>query len=171
MTFKLQVWESSSYLGRSQLIYTPGGYQPAFLIKSYHWAPGAYESKIKCSVATCLNGGENGWWGSSERYWPGDFQNTSRGLLFVNIECGPAFESPACPGPADQTTYSSVPVLETTSLDPSRTIVDGEVVTPTSSSTTGSGSRSGTGALTTGGRAQSTLGSSTLTPTPTPTGK
>lgn len=122
MSFKMQTWGNPSYQGRSQLIYSPGGFATSFLVRSYHWEPGAYAGRLRCSMAICFNDNGNGWWGVSERYWPGRTDNSSLGAVFVNIVCKDEFEDPGCPGPGSATTYTTVPVLETTSIDPTKTI-------------------------------------------------
>jgi len=118
MSFKLQTWENPGYQGRSQIFYTPGGYRTSFLAKSYHWEPGNFSDKLRCSLAICFN--NNGWWGMSERFNPGNSINTNPGVIYAHIACAEGFKDPGCPGPDDVITYTTIPVIETTWIDPSK---------------------------------------------------
>lgn len=133
MPFKVQTWENSGYTGRSQIFYTPGGFMTSFVARSYHWEPGPYNGKLRCSLAVCFNSNKAGWWGVSERYWPGDSENATAGIIYTHIACGEKFEDPGCPTPAEAATYTVVPVIETTSINPTLIVPE-----PTSAPTTSS---------------------------------
>jgi len=129
--FMLQIWENLGYQGRSQMYSFPGGYSFAFTARSYHWEPGPYSGKLRCSLAICFNNQNNGWWGMSQRMWPGNPQNVSIGAYAAHISCKDVYEDPICPNVAELATYTTVPVIETTPIPPSKILP-----TPTDSSTT-----------------------------------
>ncbi len=111
MPFSMQIWENPDYEGRSQLFYTPGYYETAFLIKSYHWHPGQYTPDMeKCSVSLCNNDLELGWRGASYRENPGTFENSTRADSVI-IKCATNFSSPGCPGPLNPPEFSTAPVI------------------------------------------------------------
>lgn len=113
--FSLQIWSLPSFTGRTQLFYTPGSYQTAFLARSYIWRPGRYDMNTMevCSVALCSGSNQVGWRGSSFREQPELPQNETVGVNNVVIECGASFLAPPCPGPLALETFQTAPVLET----------------------------------------------------------
>jgi hypothetical protein len=154
----MQVWSDRNYTGRTQIFHNEGGYKLNFLAHSYHWFPGKYNDTWQCSTATCFDDEEaTGWRGVTEKKWPGPPENATHdyGLVYLNLKCAANFEDPGCPGPADQTTYATIPVVETAT--PS--LEEGASSTE-STSVTRSGSSS---ARSTPARAGA------VTPTPTPT--
>lgn len=143
--FYMQVWELPSYKGRSQIFYSSGGYKLAFLGHSYHWWPGKYTDTWQCSTSTCFNEADKqGWRGKSEKYWPGPAKGnlTDYGLVYLNIVCAHDFNDPGCPGPGDASTYADLPEIETSSKNPTATIVD-DITQTESSSETGTRSSAG----------------------------
>lgn len=112
--FSLQIWSLPSFTGRTQLFYTPGSFQTAFLARSYIWRPGQYDldTMFVCSLALCSGSNQLGWWGSSSREQPGYPQNETWGADNVVFECGASFLPPPCPGPVALETFATVPVLE-----------------------------------------------------------
>lgn len=112
--FSLQIWSLPSFTGRTQLFYTPGSFQTAFLARSYIWRPGQYDldTMSVCSVALCLGSSQLGWWGSSSREQPGYPQNETWGADNAVIDCAASFLAPPCPGPMAFETFKTAPVLE-----------------------------------------------------------
>jgi hypothetical protein len=112
MGFSMQIWENPEYQGRSQVFYTPGYFQTAFLARSYMWHPSQYTADMdKCSMSFCLDDFEVGWRGASTRESPGFPLNDSWGANSVIIVCASNFASPGCPGPLNSPTFSTAPVI------------------------------------------------------------
>lgn len=126
----MQIWENPNYQGRSQVFYTPGYYQTAFLARSYKWHPGLYTNDMeKCSMSFCNNDKELGWRGASFRDQPGFPDDRTWGADSIIIVCATNFASPGCPGPLESPTFSTVPIIE---VSPSETLRSRSTMTASS---------------------------------------
>ncbi|MCJ1361289.1 hypothetical protein MMC16_000387 [Acarospora aff. strigata] len=126
MGFSMQIWEQPDFQGRSQMFYAPGYFQTAFLARSYVWRPSQYTDDMdKCSMSFCLGSNELGWRGGTQREHPGLPLNTTWGADNINIACASNFAKPGCPGPMAAVTYTTAPIFETSTKEPSQSASTG----------------------------------------------